>query len=88
MGPSWKELIESGELQRILDRGVKHKGQPKALNQEPVRTHPTARSSSGERRDWGNLFPLANPDEDEERVVIVAHHISASRRECVEGRAG
>jgi hypothetical protein len=24
MGPSWKELIESGELQRILDRDVEH----------------------------------------------------------------
>jgi hypothetical protein len=75
MGPSWKELIESGEFQRILDRGVKHKGRPKILNKGNLYA-PILDGAKlvGRTTRWGNPFPLANPDDDEERAVIIRTH--------------
>jgi hypothetical protein len=75
MGPSWKELIESGEFQRILDRGVKHKGRPKVLNKGSLYAPiPDGAKLVGRTTRWGNPFPLANPDDDEERAVIIQEH--------------
>jgi hypothetical protein len=36
MEPSWKELIESGELQRIIDRGIGHERQKGMADRTPV----------------------------------------------------
>jgi hypothetical protein len=40
MGPSWKELVESGELQRILDRGQAQKPAEGTEQGQPVCTDP------------------------------------------------
>jgi hypothetical protein len=36
MGPSWKELIESGEVQRILDRGVELNREKGMADRKPI----------------------------------------------------
>jgi hypothetical protein len=75
MGPSWKELIESGELQRIVDRGVKPKSRPKVINKgsmcAPI---PDGAKLVGRTTRWGNPFALDDPDDDGERAGIIRMH--------------
>jgi hypothetical protein len=93
MGPSWKELIESGELVRILDAQVERESGPTVLNKGSLfAPTPDGAKLVGRTTRWGNPFTLDDPDDDDERALIIRMHrewvLSSDEPKTVTSKSG
>jgi (p)ppGpp synthase/HD superfamily hydrolase len=75
MGPSWKELIESGEVQRVLDRGEAHQMGVDEAIELAMEAHAGATDKAGRPYIEHPIRVMDEMSTDVERMIAILHDV-------------